>query len=327
MANLLYFLEERIPQDLRNLVIKYIENEGYSYKLCFYSETVEQKIKKIKWADVVLFAPGRYLNNEILSEAKHIKLMQLWSSGFDKFNVEGASKYKIPVANNGGSNAISVAEHTILLLLATSRKIVEGHKRVVNGMWAGNSHGTDMVMLNGKKLGIIGLGNIGKEVAKRAKSFGMEILYVDPVDPSSDFIKKYDLQKCSIEELMKTSDFITLHMHLNKETRGIIGKFEIDLMKKTAILVNVSRSQLVDIDYLYQKLIKKDILGAGFDVYEIEPTCGFEPYLNLPNVVCTPHTAGSTIDIYHMALSNCMDNIKNSLKGLNPKWVVNSKQI
>ncbi|ABV51077.1 Lactate dehydrogenase-like protein [Prochlorococcus marinus str. MIT 9215] len=325
MANLLYFLADRIPQDLRSLVIKYIQNEGYSYKLCFYSETKEEIIKKIKWSDVILFAPGRFLDNEILCEAQHIKLMQLWSSGFDKFNIDGASKYNIPVANNGGSNAISVAEHTILLLLATSRKIVEGHQRVVNGMWPGNSHGLDMVMLHEKKLGIIGLGNIGREVAKRAKSFGMEILYVDPLEPSQDLINTLQLKKCNMDELMQTSDFITLHMHLNKETKGIIGKSEIDLMKKNSIIINVSRSQLIDIDYLYKKLAKKEILGAGFDVYEFEPTTGFEHYLNLPNVVCTPHTAGSTIDIYKKALSNCMKNIRLSLKGIEPNWIVNSK--
>ena len=131
------------------------------------------------WADFVLFAPGRALSSEVMKSAKNVKLMQLWSSGYDKFNIKDSIHYKIPVANNGGGNAISVAEHTILLMLSVCKWLPDSHSRTVEGRWEGNSHGIDMLLLNKKTLGLIGFGNIGKEVAIRAKGFGMDIIYYD----------------------------------------------------------------------------------------------------------------------------------------------------
>ena len=102
------------------------------------------------WADFVLFAPGRALSSEVMKSAKNVKLMQLWSSGYDKFNIKDSIHYKIPVANNGGGNAISVAEHTILLMLSVCKWLPDSHSRTVEGRWEGNSHGIDMLLLNKK---------------------------------------------------------------------------------------------------------------------------------------------------------------------------------
>jgi len=128
----------------------------------------------------VLLAPARHFPPEYMDHLEECKLMQIWSSGYDKFNIEDANSRGIPVANNYGSNAFSVAEHTILMMLGVSRCAPEMHERVVTENWKGNDHGMSSYSLSGKILGIVGLGNIGTLVAKRAEALGMRILFSDP---------------------------------------------------------------------------------------------------------------------------------------------------
>ena len=322
-GNLLYFLEERIPESLRQLVRGYLDRSRFPYRECFYSEPQSAIMGHLRWADAVLFAPGRYLSDEVMESAAHLRLMQLWSSGYDKFNVAGARKYRIPVANNGGANAISVAEHTMLLLLAVARRIPEAHARATTGRWAGNSHGMDMVMLFDKTLSIIGMGNIGRQVARRARAFGMTVLYYDVRRLDQADEASLGATFCELDDLLRKADFLTLHLHLNASTAGLIGERELAMLKPQCVIVNVSRSQLIDLNALSKRLEQGHLLGAGFDVFDVEPTSGSEPYLQLPGVVATPHTAGSTIDTYHMAMRNCMENIERALTGEPPRWVVN----
>jgi phosphoglycerate dehydrogenase-like enzyme len=323
MRRILYFLEDRIPQPLRQLVTSYLELAGYNFEQCFYSESPEIIRKRLKWCEAVLFAPGRYLSMEMMEDAAHVCLMQLWSSGYDKFNLVGARTVGIPVANNGGANAISVAEHTILLMLAAARRLPECHIRATRGMWAGNSHGMDMVMLYGKTLSIIGLGNIGKEVARRARAFGMRVLYNDIKRMNATDEFELGVEFGTLDELLMQSDFLTLHLHLNTTTLGLIDERALSLLKHGCIIVNVSRSQLVNLPALMPMLRDGRVLAAGFDVFETEPTSGYEAYLSLPNVVATPHTAGSTLDTYHMAMRNCIKNLDRALSGEKPLWIVN----
>lgn len=323
MSRVLYMLENRVPETLRRLVIGYLEKSGLDYIECFYSDDSRVIRERLSWAEAVLFAPGRYLPPELMEAAKHVRLMQLWSSGYDKFNLADARKHGIPVANNGGANAISVAEHTILLMLAAARRLPEFHTRATRGMWSGNSHGMDMVQLYRKTLAIVGLGNIGKQVALRARAFGMHVLYHDvkPLDPVEE--RKLDVEYCTLDELLARADFLTLHLHLNATTSGLIGPDKLETIKDQCIIINVSRSQLIDIKALTPLLRSGKVLAAGFDVFEAEPTSGYEEYLSFPNVVATPHTAGSTLDTYHMAMNNCMRNITRVFAGEAPLWTVN----
>jgi phosphoglycerate dehydrogenase-like enzyme len=321
---LLYVNEERIPAHLRELVLSYIPKKEFEIKEMTYLTSDEEKKQKLAWADVVLFAPGRFLSDEILSYAKNVKLMQLWSSGYDKFNIAGTKKLKIPVANNGGANACSVAEHAILLMLATYRWLPSSHNRVVTGTWAGNSHGMDMFLMNKKKVGIIGFGNIGRQVAKKLKGFEMEVAYYDIVKASAKIEKELGVSYKSFSELIKTSDIITLHLHSNDNTRGIIGAKEIKMMKKNATLINVSRAQLVDNKALYEALRDKKINGAGMDVYDKEPTTANDPLLILPNVVATPHIGGSTYDTYVTVMERVVENLRRACKGEKPNYVINN---
>ena len=320
---LLYVYEERIPKDLRELVYSKINENKFDYMEMTYSEPEDIKIEKLKECELVLFAPGRHLNDEILSHCSHIKLMQLWSSGYDKFNIIGSKKYNIPVANNGGSNAISVAEHTMLLIMSVSKILPSSHVRTVTGNWAGNSHGMDMRLLYKKTLGLVGLGNIGKEVATRAKSFGMNVIYSEIKGPQRDFDNKIGSKYVTFEEVIESSDFLSLHLHHNSSTDKIIGKSEFKRAKNNLILINVSRAGLVDQDAFKQALYDKQIWGAGLDVYPCEPTLPNDPILNHPRVVATPHIAGSTYDTYLNALNRCMDNLVSVRDGNLPQFIVN----
>ncbi len=320
---ILYVYKQRIPENLRQLVLDSIPSEEFVVESMDYSVTEEEKCEKMKWADAVLFAPGRYLPETIFQNATHVKLMQLWSSGYDKFNIEDAKKHGIPVANNGGANAISVSEHTILLMLSVYKWLPDSHQRTVEGRWAGNSHGMDMFLMYGKTLGLIGFGNIGKQVAKRASAFGMKILYYDLVRAGTEVEEEIGVQYCELDQLLKTSDIVSLHVHHNESTTGMIAAEQLDMMKKSAILINVSRAQLVDNEALLKALQDKKIWGAGMDVYMEEPTKPNDPLLTHPHVVATPHMAGSTYDIYSMALKNSVENFRRVKNGQKPLWVVN----
>lgn len=319
--NLLYFYAERHPKGLRDLVYDTIPKDEFHIRKASYCESVDELIPKIEWADVVLLAPARKLPPIVFKYGRHLKLMQIWSAGYDKFNVSEAKKYRIPVSNNGSANKIAVAEHTILLMLAVYKKLPESHVRTVEGRWAGNSHGMDMFLLNGKTLGIIGLGNIGREVAKRASAFNMSIIYSDIVKATEEIEKSLNCSRVPFKELLKKSDIISMHLHLNKETSRMISKNEIAIMKQNAVIINVSRAELIENSELCKALYDKKIWGAGFDVYEKEPTEAGDPLLNHPNVVATPHMA-HTYDSHLMVLEACFKNLLRVKKGLEPLWQV-----
>lgn len=310
MFRLLYVYEERIPEDLRNLIRSCIPLNEFELKEITYRATENEWVEKLSWAEGVLFAPGRFLPDTILEKARHIRLMQLWSSGFDKFNVAACERLNIPVANNGGANAHSVAEHAIMMMLAVSRKLPESHVRTIMGNWAGNSHGLDMFLLYGKKVGILGFGNIGRLVAKKLKGFEVQIQYFDVVRAPTTVEHELGVAYVEFDELIKSSDILTLHLHNSPQTLNIIDELTFKMMKDGAILINVSRAQLVNQDALTRALRSKKLTGAGIDVYLEEPTTGEEPLLNLENVVATPHTAGSTYDTYAMVMKRAIENFR-----------------
>jgi phosphoglycerate dehydrogenase-like enzyme len=320
---LLYVYEERIPQNLRELVLTLIPKDEFEIDSMTYALPDAEKVKKLQWAEVVLFAPGRHLPDEIFSQCRNIKLMQLWSSGYDKFNIAGAAKAGIPVANNGGANAISVSEHTVLLMLSVYKWIHDSHHRTVTGTWAGNSHGMDMFLLHKKTVGLIGFGNIGRNVAKRLAGFDTDTIYYDVKRADPETERALHARYVTFDELLHTSDIVSLHLHYNKETEKMIGAKEFDMMKKSAVLINVSRAQLVDKEALYNALKEKRIFGAGMDVYMEEPTRADDPLMQLPNIIATPHMAGSTYDTYFMAIQSSVDNFRRVLNGEKARWVVN----
>ena len=249
--------------------------------------------------------------------------MQLTSAGYDRVDLEAARKAKVPVANNGGANSIAVAEHAVMLMLAVLKKLVYHHLNVVSGTWrAADFASVRTYELEGKRLGIVGLGNIGKKVARRVQGFDMDVRYYDVVRLTADQEDALGVRFALFNELLRTSDVVTLHVPLNDVTRAMMSTAQFARMKRTAILINTCRGPVVDENALHQALTSGTIAGAGLDVMVEEPPKKNHPLFSLPNVTLTPHSAGPTWDNYERAYRNGFDNIQRVEAGRSPFWVV-----
>ena len=274
-------------------------------------------------ADYYLGSPRTGIGNEFFRAAPKLKLVQLTSAGYDRVDLEAARKAKVPVANNGGANSIAVAEHAVMLMLAVYKKLVYHHLNVVSGTWrAADFASVRTYELEGKRLGIVGLGNIGKKVARRVQGFEMDVRYYDVVRLTADQEDALGVRFALFNELLRTSDVVTLHVPLNDVTRNMMSTAQFARMKKPAILVNTCRGPVVDENALYQALTSGTIAGAGLDVMVEEPPQKTHPLFSLPNVTLTPHSAGPTWDNYERAYRNGFDNIQRVESGQAPLWVV-----
>ena len=254
--------------------------------------------------------------------APKMRLVQLLSAGYDNVDIEAARRAKVPVSNNGGANAVSVAEHAVMLMLTVARKVVWQHASVSGGRWRGNGPAPRMYELADKTLGIVGLGTIGKKVARRARAFDMRIHYYDIARLTEDQEDAIGAKFRVLNELLATSDVISLHVPLNASTRHMIGPAELALMKPSAILVNTSRGPVIDETALAKHLAAGKIFGAGLDVFDREPPPADNPLFKLDNVVLTAHFAGPTWDNHVARFRNAFDNVQRVARGDAPFWVV-----
>lgn len=246
-------------------------------------------------------------SEELLSSAKRLKVISRYGVGLDNVDLEAAKRLGIVVMNTPEVNTDAVADLTFGLLLAVSRKIPQSHQSTKEGRWE-RLIGRGVY---GKGLGIIGLGRIGKAVAKRAKGFEMELIAYD-VQRDESFAETLGIKFLPLDELLRLVDFVTLHCDLNVHTKRMIGSRELGLMKKTAYLINTARGELIDEEALYKALKEGKIAGAGLDVYKQEPPLG-SPLLSLENTVTTGHIAAYADEaIEEMALAS----VKNLLSAL-----------
>jgi phosphoglycerate dehydrogenase-like enzyme len=264
---------------------------------------------------------ARQMGGEFFRSAPKLKLVQLLSAGYDRVDVEAARKAKVPVANNGGANAIAVAEHTILLMLAVLKRLVRLHNSVVAGKWRSGDEG-QIYELAGRTLGIVGLGNIGKKVARRAAAFDMRVQYYDILRLTEDQEDALGVRFALFPELLRTSDVVTLHVPLDDRTRAMLSAREFGLMKPTAILINTCRGPVVDETALHRALTTGQIAAAGLDVMVEEPPGPNHPLFSLPNVTLTPHSAGPTWENWTGRFRNGFDNIQRVAAGGQPRWVI-----
>jgi len=266
---------------------------------------------------------ARRMGNDFFRAAPNLKLVQLTSAGYDQVDPEAARKAKVPVSNNGGANAIAVSEHTMMLMLAVFKRCVQFHNSVVAGNWrVGNPAEVRVHEVSGATLGIVGLGNIGKKVARRVQGFDMDVRYFDVLRLTGDQEDALGVRYALFHELLRTSDIVTLHVPLNDVTRKMMSTREFAMMKRSAILINTCRGPVVDEDALHQALTSGTIAAAGLDVMVEEPPKKNHPLFSLPNVTLTPHSAGPTWDNWTKAYRNGFDNIQRMESGGAPLWVV-----
>jgi phosphoglycerate dehydrogenase-like enzyme len=255
-----------------------------------------------------------------IEAASHLRFIQAPSHGFDHIDIEAAAARGIPVANVGssGAEAATVAEHAFGLMLACAKKLIDGHSALREGRWATQELlQMGLSDLHAKTLGIVGLGHIGREVATRARAFGMDVVYADPVAEAEPGLKRVEL-----DELLRTADVVTVHVPLLPSTRALIGERELSLLKPRAILVNTSRGPVVDNEALAEALHAGRVI-AGIDVFDPEPPPADHPLLRAPNIVLSPHVAGVTGESVRRIMAEAIENLKRFAAGERPRDVVN----
>lgn len=265
--------------------------------------TEEQMLKMCEDVDGLIVGIDP-VTEKVLKNARKLKAISKYGAGLDNIDLKTARELGIKVASASGTNATSVAELAIGMFFALARNLAKHVFLVKNGGW----DRIQGVELTGKTAGIIGLGNIGKEVARLASGIGMRIIAYDPYFEDGEFLKKYEIKMVSLESVFKEADFVTLHVPLTEATAKIVNENTLKLMKKTAYIVNTSRGGLIDEDALYEALKNDKIAGAASDVFSKEPP-GFHKLLTLDNFLLTPHIGAYTAEAVEKMAIKSIENL------------------
>ena len=291
--------------------------DGWDVSVYAHDLPEKEKAELASAADFLILFPSE-LEASVLRAAHKLKLVQLVSAGFERMPLDLLAELEIPFVNNGGTNAIDVAEHTFALILSVYRRLTEMDRNVRNDGWKEIDSGMTTFTIQGKTVGIIGLGHIGKEVAKRLIPFDAQALYFDPFPVPEETESGLQVERVSLDELLERSDIVTLHVPLNDQTRHLIGAAELARMKSSAVLINTCRGPVVDEGALIQALKTGAIRAAGLDVLHEEPTDPNNPILELENVIFTPHVAGVTYDTWQRRGLFIFENLQRVWAGKEP---------
>ncbi len=309
------FITREIPHTAFELLIE----EGYEVHVYGKDIPIPRKdlLKGVSDADGVISLLTDPIDKEVLSSMKSCKIIANYAVGFNNIDVEYAKKKGIVVTNTPDVLTDSTADIAMLLILHCARNISEAinlmHSKKFNGWKPMLLLGYE---LKGKKLGIIGAGRIGTATSKRAKAFGMEILYYNR--SQNEFLEKETgAKKVTLKTLLKQSDIVSIHLPFNSNTNKLLKKEMLQLLKPTAIVINTARGEIIDEKYLIELLRKKKILAAGFDVYENEPIINTDLY-KLKNVVLLPHIGSATYESRGKMAELTAKNVIAVLKGKKP---------
>jgi len=295
---------------------------GVDVELVLVADSASDQEKAKRFGDCEVLILSARLSNELVKAWPKLRFIQLMSAGFDGIDPKFIQERGIVIANNSVAIAPSVAEHAITLMLAVKRRLIESYKSVQDRKWADKVDREGYTEIGDSTIGIIGLGNIGSRVAQRLKPWGCTLLYHDVVSFPAAREKELGVKRVSLDELLRTSDIVTVHVPLNSRTRHMIGERELSLMKPTAFLINTCRGPVVDEAALYKALTAKKIAGAGLDVLEEEPTPAKNPLLDLENALVTPHVAGTSVGRVHRAARFAIENIKRFASGKKPESLI-----
>ncbi len=298
--------------------LEYLEKRGYEIVMNPYGRllTEAELIEHAHDVDGIIVGLDP-ITKDVMDAAKKLKVISKYGVGIDNIDVDYATSLGIPITNTPGTNNTAVAELTMGLILDVARQISHSFRKICRGEWE-RSQGLE---LGDKVLGLIGTGQIGKEVARLAKAFRMDIICYD-IYPDAPWAEEMGAKYVPLHELLSTSDIISLHLPLCNGTKHLISSAELALMKPTAIIINTARGGVVDEDALYQALQDKTIAGAGLDVFETEPPFG-SPLINLDNVVMTSHIGSHTSDSITRMGWLAVKNLVAELSGHRAEFVVN----
>ncbi|MGN0182434.1 MAG: 2-hydroxyacid dehydrogenase [Candidatus Ornithomonoglobus sp.] len=260
-------------------------------------------------ADYFLASGRLKINRDVLEKAQKLKMLQRTGVGLDSLDLAMIKEKNIPVYVNQGVNADSVAEHSVMLMLASLKRLPQVDEKTKSGVWSKQAQGVRNHELRGRTVGLIGMGNIGRRTAKMLQGFDVHILYYDAYPAEKTAEEELRLTRVELDELLIRSDIVSLHCPLLDGTRHIINSESIKLMKDGAVIVNTARGPLIDEDALVQALKRGKLAYAGLDVYEKEPPEDSELF-KLENVITTPHIGGITYDSFYRMMRDAMRNIK-----------------
>jgi D-3-phosphoglycerate dehydrogenase len=290
--------------------VKILQDAGFIVE-CKYKTPPEELKKIIKDYQAAIVRSDTKFTKDIIACADGLKVIGRAGVGLDNVDLEAATKKGVIVMNSPGGNTISTCEHAFAMMLAAARNIPAAHISVKNKTWERSKF--KGVELYSKVLGIIGLGRIGKEMAKRAIAFGMEVLAYDPFVPQ-ETAEQIGVKLANLQELLKAADFITIHTPVTEETKGLLSSKEFSLMKPKAFIINCARGEVIDEEALYEALKQKKIAGAALDVYSKEPPFDLK-ILELDNIIFTPHLGASTEEAQTNVAIEIAHCIKDALLG------------
>jgi glyoxylate reductase len=317
------FITRKLPEEtLRNL------QEFADVRMWPHEEEPiprETLLKEAKRADGLLTMLSDKIDAELLTNAPHLKVVANLAVGYDNIDVDTATSRGIAICNTPDVLSDTTADLTFALLMATARRLIESAEYVKGGHWKNWGPlllaGTD---IHHKTIGIIGMGRIGRAVAKRATGFEMEILYHNR-SRNEEVEEELGAAYCSFDEIVERSDFLVCLAPLTAQTRGMFNELVFKKMKPSAIFINASRGDVVDEQALYHALTTGEIKAAGLDVFQNEPIGADHPLLSLPNVVAIPHIGSASVETRTVMAELAGRNIANVLSGDMPEAIVNEK--
>jgi D-3-phosphoglycerate dehydrogenase len=286
--------------------------------------TEDDLVEMIGPYDAVMITSQHAITSRVIAAATKLRIIVKRGAKPENVDYEAATKKGIVVAWTPGVNYVAVAEHALMLMLCLAKKTIPQMERLRGGSWRESDAG--LQELCGKTIGIVGLGGIGRVLCRVLGGFDVKFLAYDPyISPAQ--AKEVDVNLVGLEDLLRQSDYVTLHATLTEETRHLIGEKELSMMKKTAHLINTARGGLIDESALLKALREGEIAGAGLDVFEPEPPKHENPLLHLPNVVVTPHMAGWSDEAVYREQKEAALEIKLVLEGESPRYPINPEAL
>jgi phosphoglycerate dehydrogenase-like enzyme len=280
-----------------------------------------EQIAAVREADVLMVYRAEP-SEAVLRAGSRVRLVQLLAAGYEQMNLALLRELNIPCAQNAGANSWAVADHAVLLMLAVYRRLVLADRSAREGRWREPITGLNTYEMDGKLVGILGIGNIGSKVARRVQGFGALVQYYDKYPLSAEREREANVTRVPLDELFRTSDIVTLHSPLTPETKGLVNDNVLATMKPGAVLINTSRGEIIDEAALVRALEQGRLGGAGLDVFHKEPIDPVNPLVRFPNVVLTPHVAGTTVDTWGRRLEFAFSNMRRVIAGERPAALI-----
>jgi len=246
----------------------------------------------------------------VFASCRNLKMVSIWGTGTDNIDLAAAGRHGVTVCNTPGVNAFAVAEHTLALMLAATRRITRTDREMREGKWPREM----LTQLLGKTLGVFGTGRIGARVIELGRAVGMTVLAWSARGETAH-VEALGARAAAKDEILREADLISLHLRLQPDTRGFLGRKELATMKRSAWLINTGRGALVERDALLDALTAGRIAGAGLDVFHDEPLKAGDAILKLDNVVLSPHNAGQTPEVIRDGLLRAVQNVENYMAG------------